>query len=201
MKSISILLAAMVSGCSAVPRHATTGQIPRDAPAFVARLECGMTAEIVDRMLADNGLSIAYLGNSFHWQGSTPLGTNYSLSLSFKSGLNTILIEDAEWNVLFARTSVRRTGDGVWKPVWTPEKDSLSRRGEIKGLREATQDQMAIVAGLREDIASSEHHQIKKQELATREEIIAALTLRLQQLEEPANKPLEATGVPPAPQR
>ena len=83
MKNMFILSVVLIVGCSRAPQDATSGQIPPDVPAFVADLECDMSAETVEQILADNGLSVGRMGNSFRWQGGTSLGTNYSLGLRF----------------------------------------------------------------------------------------------------------------------
>jgi len=187
MKSMLLLMAVLMAGCTRAPRDATSGHIPPDVPSFVADLECGMGAEAVDRILADNGLSVGRMGNSFRWQSGTSLGTNYSLNLRFDPSLNTILVTDKNRKVLFARTSVRRSANGVSEPVWTPAKEAESQARAMEALREATQEQEAKVAELRAAILLPGAAETEKQQLGHEEKILAALRTRLEE-EEAANK-------------
>ena len=179
MKSISILVAAVIVGCSPAPRQAQYGQIPGDCPRFVANLGCGMSAKDVDRVLSDNGLYVDRMGNAFQWWSQTPLGTNYSLQLGFDPRLNTIVLGDKRGIVLYSVTSVRRSGGGIWEPVRTMEGHAQDRQRGVEALLGATRTQMARVTALRAELATADHPKTKQSELLYQESLLAALTNEL----------------------
>jgi hypothetical protein len=151
-----------------------------------------MSAQDVDRALKGSGLDIGRMGDSFHWDSASPLGTNYSLLLSFDPKLNTILIKDRRRNVLFSRTILRQNETGLWQPVWTPEKAREFRQCGMRDLRKVTAELETKVNALRAEMAGAVEPDRKKQELEQQEKILVALKKALE--EELANQVPEDTA-------